>query len=446
MEEIIKKYNIADIDNILLKYEILEFGKPILIKYGKSSSEYRNMYYKVKNRITNDIHYIMNIKQENNDLYTKFSCEDLDKVLTRNKVYYINGDGYISIMINKKSYYLHQLIMNIHDIIEYNEIETTIDHINRDKLDNRRENLRLASMSLQNTNRDKSDRRCDAIDLPIGINQKDIPKYVTYRLDVYDPNKHQNETYNEYINAYKNKDKKCLEIRKKILDENILKYREFFYIEHHPNQEKLFESSKSNKISLIDKINECKLYLQLLNNEITTETYNKSKIDKLDLPKYISISTDNRTNKLVFIFDMKNNDKRYNYKKTLQSQNIQTELNIFIDKINKKYSELKMDKYKIENIDILQITNENISEIKNNFNFSYKLPPNFTCYKEKDNMYFQYQKVINKKKYNCKSIVKTNSFQSEFDNFIIKVNKMLKENNLNLQIEQFTLIENTNTI
>jgi hypothetical protein len=347
MEEIINKYNITDIDDILLKYDILEFGKPTLIKYGKSSNQYRNMYYKVKNKENNDIYYIMNIKQKNKNLYTKFSCEDLDKVLIKNISYYINGGGYISTMINKKSYYLHQLIMNIHDTIEYNDIETTIDHINRDKLDNRRENLRLASQSLQNINRNKPERRCDAINLPIGICQKDIPKYVTYRLDIYDPNKNKSEIYNDYINAYKNKDNKCLEIRKKIIDENILKYREYFYIKNHPNQKKIFESSKCNNISLLDKINECKLYLQLLDNEITIETYNKNKNNKLDLPKYICLSTDKRTNKLVFIFDMKNNDKRYNYKKTLQSQNIQTELDIFIDKINEKYLELKIEKYKI---------------------------------------------------------------------------------------------------
>lgn len=347
MEEIINKYNITDINDILLKYDILEFGKPTLIKNSKSSNQYHNMYYKVKNKENNDIHYIMNVIQKNNILYTKFSCEDLDKVLNFNsKKSWIINNNYIY----KKDKYLHQLIMNIHDTIEYNEIETTIDHINRDKLDNRRENLRLASQSLQNINRDKPERRCDAIDLPIGISQKDIPKYVTYRLDIYDPNKHQSEIYNEYINAYKNKDIKYLEIRKKIINDNILKYREFFYIKNHPNQEKIFESSKCNDISLLDKINECKLYLQLLDNEITLETYNKNKMNKLDLPKYISLSTDKKTNKLVFIFDMKNNNKRYNYKKTLQSENIQTELDIFIDKINEKYLELKIDKYKIKNI------------------------------------------------------------------------------------------------
>jgi hypothetical protein len=41
---------------------------------------------------------------------------------------------------------------------------------------------------------------------------------------------------------------------------------------------------------------------------------------------------------------------RYNCRKILKSNDIQTELNDFIDYINKKYPDIKFEKYIIKNI------------------------------------------------------------------------------------------------
>ena len=60
------------------------------------------------------------------------------------------SDGYIQIQINKKLYKAHRLIWMFHN----GDIETglDVDHINRIKSDNRIENLRLATVSQNQSN------------------------------------------------------------------------------------------------------------------------------------------------------------------------------------------------------------------------------------------------------------------------------------------------------
>ena len=60
----------------------------------------------------------------------------------------------------------------------------SIDHINRDKLDNRLQNLRHASSSVQNTNMGKKNRQYNAQELPTGITHDMLPKYVYYSTEV----------------------------------------------------------------------------------------------------------------------------------------------------------------------------------------------------------------------------------------------------------------------
>ena len=68
--------------------------------------------------------------------------------------------GYIRVGVNDKMFYLHRLVYNFHNP-EWNMLDTcrdnSIDHINRNKLDNRLENLRVVTHSQNQQNRTHND-------------------------------------------------------------------------------------------------------------------------------------------------------------------------------------------------------------------------------------------------------------------------------------------------
>ena len=293
-------------------YEILERGDSQLIKEGTCSGEYRNMYWKVKK--DNLTYYLMHIKD---DLYTKISKRDIKKVLffkEKRPTWRLFQNGYVTCTINtfdkQKVYYLHQLIMDVHDE-DLTNFEKTVDHINCDKLDNRRDNLRLVNMSVQNANRNKANRRCDAIDLPDNLTQKDLPKYIIYR--------------------------------KEILDKETNKFREYFYIQNHLKLDKTWETTKSNKVSIRQKLKLAKLKLEQLDDIISDSQYNlqsdqsNKSTNELILPKYIRLSNDR--NKKHFIYDQKVNNKRQTCRMVLQSDNEDNELEKFIKLVKEKYKD-----------------------------------------------------------------------------------------------------------
>lgn len=79
---------------------------------------------------------------------------------------------------NKKELYIHNLIMGRLDFPGKGATET-VDHINRNGFDNRKENLRIISQSQQNMNQTKRERN---ITLPegCGIDPVDIPRHIWY--------------------------------------------------------------------------------------------------------------------------------------------------------------------------------------------------------------------------------------------------------------------------
>lgn len=166
----------------------------------------------------------------------------------------------------------------------------------------------------------KKNRKLNAIKLPDGITQEMIPMYVVYYKECY------------------NKEKNL--------------FREYFKIDKHPNLScnKIYTSSKSNKISIFDKLIQIKTILfnlqqnsdlfnfDLSNSYISnSDLSNNYKIDMI-LPKYVCIKPHEKDiNKINLIYDKKYGDKRYTtkhtYNKNIDLSNI---MNDFMNKIHTK--------------------------------------------------------------------------------------------------------------
>jgi len=196
----------------------------------------------------------------------------------------------------------------------------------------------------------KRERKHNAVKLPEHIEQCDLPIYVNYYKECYDQ---------------KNK---C--------------YREYFKIEKHPHNihNKLYVSSKSNKINILEKLEEIKKMLLIIeeeyehykkNNETkqvikSNEEFIKSDAEfiKSDaefikseqpqsvsnilqnnknsilLPKYISIRKhESQANKYYLIYDKKSGSKRNTLKALCSTSTLlKTNLELFITKIEEKFA------------------------------------------------------------------------------------------------------------
>lgn len=145
----------------------------------------------------------------------------------------------------------------------------SIDHINKNKLDNRIENLRITNQSEQNRNRDKVSRHKNAKELPELLKGVKFPKFCVY--------------YNECYNKEKNL------------------WREFFTIEGHPAQKgKRKATTKSGKVGIFEKLNEAKEILKILDNEIIQDklSCHCCNIDILEEQKSIIIQEENSSFKI----------------------------------------------------------------------------------------------------------------------------------------------------
>jgi hypothetical protein len=201
----------------------------------------------------------------------------------------------------------------------------------------------------------KRERKHNAVKLPANIEQSSIPIYVNYYKECYDQ---------------KNK---C--------------YREYFKIEKHPHNihNKLYVSSKSNKISILEKLEEIKKMLLIIeeeyeitkkNNETTQvikteeqvikdeklvikteeqvikdeklvikteeQVVNISQNKKISiiLPKYISIRKhETHANNYYLIYDKKSGTKRNTLKALCSTSTLlNTNLELFIKKIEQKFA------------------------------------------------------------------------------------------------------------
>lgn len=122
-----------------------------------------------------DTHVQGTIISKGHPLLFKIDKDDLEKVKSRN---WFAASDYIGSNITiggvRKILYLHNFIMN-NIVFPGRGAKSSIDHINRDGLDNRKENLRLVTQSQQNLNQKKKKRTAT---LPEGITE--IPTHIWY--------------------------------------------------------------------------------------------------------------------------------------------------------------------------------------------------------------------------------------------------------------------------
>ena len=229
---------------IVDKYNIIDFIQGHYSTLGQSAYKIKNCLWKIKE---NEKTYML-MYCENNTL-CKLCEESYNKVLEYEKKidrklsWYKCGNGYIQTHnpIDSKNYYIHQIIMNYYGNGQGTK-NTSIDHIDRNPLNNSMENLRLATREEQEQNSKgimkgtKRARKSNAKPLPEGITQDMMRKYVNY--------------YHEYVNKEQTKS------------------REFFKVEKHPKLTKIWIGTKSNKITILEKLATINKVVDDLENDI----------------------------------------------------------------------------------------------------------------------------------------------------------------------------------
>tara|TARA_Y100000741_G_C18259331_1_gene560058 strand:+ start:1690 stop:2205 length:516 start_codon:yes stop_codon:yes gene_type:complete len=152
-------------------------------------------------------------------------------------------------------------------------------------------------------------RKSTAVKLPSEITETMIPKYVVYYKECYN--------------------------REKML------FREFFKIEKHPKiaTNRVYTSSKSNKINILDKLKQIKEILKNIEDENEEEGIVQEKVEKITLPKYISIKKHEKdSDRYYFIYDKKIGEVRETYKALCSNKlPISQNLEQFVKKIKEKF-------------------------------------------------------------------------------------------------------------
>jgi len=123
---------------------------------------------------------IMKIQYQFDYIYSLIDKEDFPKI--KDYSWHYVASGYIGHTIpvdkTRRELYLHNLVMGRLGFPGKGSTES-IDHINRNGLDNRKENLRLATQTEQNLNQKRKGRH---IELPSDseLKAEDLPKHIWY--------------------------------------------------------------------------------------------------------------------------------------------------------------------------------------------------------------------------------------------------------------------------
>lgn len=283
------------------KYNIVEYIKGHYIGTGQDANVMKNPLWKITE---NEKEYLLMHCEK--DTLCKLSFDSFQKILEFEKInnkkitWYKHQNGYILCSMN---IYIHQIIMNCYGNGKGTK-NVSVDHIDQNPLNNTLENLRIATRKEQEQNSKgikegtKRERKHNAKDLPKGISQDMMKKFVVY--------------YNEW------------------LDKEHTKQREFFKVEKHPKLDKPWCTTKSEKVTIQEKLNQANKVVEDLDNNIYPVK------NEITLPKYVSLIINREKPHLVF--EKRIDGKRLGIKMVLPEEyDLQEQLEKLNEKIKEKY-------------------------------------------------------------------------------------------------------------
>jgi hypothetical protein len=289
---------------ITQSYNVIKYIPGHYLTMGQDANIMKNPMWKI---MENDKEYILMYCEKDTICklcarsYQKIVDFELNENAGKKITWFKLQNGYI---MGSNNIYIHQIIMNCYGNGKGTNV-ISVEHIDRNPLNNTLENLRTATRKEQEQNSKgiapgtKRERKQNAQTLPDGITHDMMRKYVCYYKD------------------YANKEKTIL--------------REYFRVEKHPKLDKLWSSTKSNKVSLQEKLQQANKVVDDLEHDIYPDKTEPT------LPKYVSLVISREKPHLVF--EKRTDDARLNVKMVLPPEyDLQEQLAIFNDKISTKYA------------------------------------------------------------------------------------------------------------
>jgi len=229
---------------IISTYEIIDYIDGHYSTLGQSAYKIKNCIWKINE---NNKDFLLMYCEKNT--LCKLCEESYNKILEyetkigKKLTWYKAANGYIQAhnLVENKNYYIHQIITGCYGNGQGTK-NISVDHIDRNPLNNSWENLRIATREEQELNSKgildgtKRARKTNAKPLPDGISHDMMKKYVVFYED------------------YADKEKKRL--------------RQYFKIEKHPKLDKIWIGCKSNNISILEKLNQINKIVDDLEKDI----------------------------------------------------------------------------------------------------------------------------------------------------------------------------------